>query len=243
MRDYLNDIVAHTLPLGVVNMLKVTGTDTTTQLDSVDEKRNVVIKARFNEPNAAFVGTFGFPNLAKLASILSIPEYKENASIYVIYEDRDGTQAPRSLQFKNANADFQNNYRFMTEQVVNDKLEEVKFKGVNWDVTFEPTVQNIQRLKYQASANSEHDNFKVKTVNNELKFYFGDASTHAGDFTFQGGVSGNIRNEWQYPVALFQSVVNLQGDKEVSLSDQGVIQVIVNSGLITYEYLLPANTK
>jgi len=243
MKDFLTDIVAHTQALGVINLVKITGDDKSTILESVSDDKSLVINAEFNTPNPAFAGVYGLPNLNKLATILYIPEYRENAQIDVITQNRNGVDTPVGLHFENASKDFKNDYRFMAVEIVNEQLKSVKFKGANWNITFEPTQASIQRLKFQAQANSDESMFQVKTENNNLKFYFGDHSTHAGDFVFQGGITGTLKMGWYWPVAIFQGILNLDGDKTIQLSDDGVAQITVDSGLIKYRYILPAQSK
>ena len=72
---------------------------------------------------------------------------------------------------------------------------------------------------------------------------FGDHSTHAGDFVFQHDVSGKLTKTWSWPVAQFISIMNLTGDKTVQISDEGATKITVNSGIATYEYILPAQSK
>ena len=240
MKDFLTDIVAHTQALGVIDTIKVTGTDQSTVIESVSDDRSVILNATFNTANAAFTGVFGMPNLSKLNTILNIPEYKENVRIGVVTQPRNGETVPVGLHFENASGDFKNDYRFMTTETVNEKLKTVKFKGANWNITMEPSVTNIQRLKFQSQANSEEKMFTVKTEGTDLKFYFGDHSTHAGNFVFQSGVSGKLTKNWSWPVGLFLSILNLHGDKSIQFSDDGVAKITVDSGLIKYEYLLPA---
>jgi len=240
MKDFLTDIVAHTQALGVIDTIKITGTDQSTTIESVSDDRSVILNATFNTVNPAFNGVFGMPNLTKLNTILNIPEYKENETITVVSQSRNGENVPVGLHFENASGDFKNDYRFMTTETVNEKLKTVKFKGANWNITLEPTVSSIQRLKFQSQANSEEKMFAVKTEGNDLKFYFGDHSTHAGNFVFQSGVSGKLTKNWSWPVVLFLSILNLYGDKSIQFSDDGVAKITVDSGLIKYEYLLPA---
>jgi hypothetical protein len=99
------------------------------------------------------------------------------------------------------------------------------------------------RLKKQASANSEELNFKTKTENGDLKIYFGDPSTHSGNFVFQPGVSGNLTRPWQWPVKVFLAIMDLPGDKTVRISDAGAAEITVDSGIATWQYLLPAQAK
>ena len=75
------------------------------------------------------------PNPSKLNILLNIDEYKENANITVNEQERNGETVPFGLHFENASGDFKNDYRFMSKEVVEEKLKSVKFKGVNWDIT------------------------------------------------------------------------------------------------------------
>jgi hypothetical protein len=242
MRDFLMDIVAHTQALGVIDLIKITGDDKSTVIDAISDQV-LVIKAKFHKANPAFAGVFGMPNLNKLNTILNIPEYKTDAKINLVTGMRDGIDTPVSLDFANSNGDFKNNYRFMTPNVINSAMKTASFNGATWHITMEPTTANISRLRYQAQANSEENYFIAKTDGNDLKFYFGDPSTHAGDFVFQHAVNGKLTKGWAWPVSLFQSILNLQGDKVIQFSDDGVALITVDSGLIVYEYLLPAQTK
>jgi hypothetical protein len=104
-------------------------------------------------------------------------------------------------------------------------------------------VAGIQRLKMQAQANSEEPNFKTKTEKGDLKFVFGDHSTHAGEFVFQPGVSGVLKHSWAWPVKQIISILDLTGDKVVRISDDGAAQITVNSGIAEYNYILPAQSK
>lgn len=243
MRDHLLDLVEHTLDLGCITTLKITGTDTETVINAVADDRSVVVNANFLVPVAEFVGTFGMPNLGKLKILLNLGEYKEDADISVVRQDRGGSVVPVGLHFKNKVGDFKNDYRFMTAEVVEEKLKTAKFRGVNWHIEFEPTVAGIQRLKMQAAANAEELNFKAKTDGTDLKFFFGDHSTHAGEFVFQNDISGALKRSWAWPVKQFIGIMDLTGDKIVRISDDGAAQITVNSGIAEYNYILPAQQK
>jgi len=244
MRDHLLDIVKNTHGLGGISLVKVIGTDTDTAIESLAEDRSVIVQGKLNSPVAEFIGTFGMPNLDKLNIILGISEYKENAKITLTTQDRNGTTVPVGLHFENAAGDFKNDYRYMKASVINDKLKTVKFKGVKWGVDFEPTVANIQRLRYQASANSEETTFTAKTENGNLVFFFGDPNTHAGNFVFQAGVTGSFtKTVWHWPVNVVMAILSLPGDKTFKMSDEGASKITIDSGLIEYDYIIPAMTK
>lgn len=240
MKDHLLDLVSHTHDLGCIDLVKIVGDDKSTVISGLAEDRSVVLEGSFAGPVAEFVGTFGMPNLSKLKILLNLQEYKENAKLSLTKKD---TGAPDGINFENAVGDFKNNYRFMAAEIVNEKLKTVKFKGVTWGIEFEPSAAAIQRLKMQASANAEELNFQAKTENGDLKFFFGDHSTHAGNFVFQPGVQGQLKRAWSWPVKTVISILDLYGDKVFKISDEGAAMITVNSGLATYNYILPAQSK
>ena len=240
MRDYLLDLVEHTFDLGCIDLIKITGDDAGTQISGLAEDLSVVIQGNLHNPVADFVGTFGMPNLGKLKTLLNLQEYREDAKLTIT---RRATGEPDGINFENKAGDFRNNYRFMASEIVNDKLKTAKFKGVNWHIEFEPSNASIQRLKWQMSANAEEANFQAKTENNDLKFFFGDHSTHAGNFVFQAGVTGQLKRAWSWPAAQVANILSLTGDKVMRISDDGAAQITVDSGLAVYNYILPAQSK
>jgi hypothetical protein len=243
MKDQLQDIVQHTYNLGSIDTVKITGTAEESVLNTVAEDRSVIVEAKFKAPVAEFLGTFGMPNLGKLNTILGIPEYKEDAQITINKQNRNGEDVPVGIHFENKTGDFKNDYRFMTAEIVNEKLKAVKFKGVPWNVDIVPSVSGIQRLKFMASANSEETTFNARTENGALKFYFGDISSHAGEFVFESNVSGTLTKAWSWPVSVVIGILSLPGDKTFKISDSGAAMITVDSGIAEYNYIIPAQTK
>lgn len=243
MKDTLKDIIEHTSALGFIDLIKVAGTDKETVVSAVAEDRSVIVTGTFKSPNAEFIGTFGMPNLTKLRTILGFDDYGADSIINVKTKDRDGVQTPDTIHFETKDGSFVNDYRLMSKSIVEEKVKSVIFKGATWNVDFEPAVANILRLKKQSQANSEEQNFTVKVENGDLKIYFGDPSTHSGNFVFQSGVTGTLSRAWQWPVSQVLSILGLPGDKKFRISDQGAAEITVDSGLAVYQYLLPAQSK
>lgn len=244
MIDQLLDIVQHTHELGFIDLIKVTGSSTETLVNAIAEDRSVIVEAKFAGPVAEFVGTFGMPNLNKLNTILNVNEYQTDAVLSITKnKDSEGNDAPTGIHFENKTGDFKNDYRFMSAAVINDKLKTVRFKGVKWGVEFEPSAISIQRLRYQASVNSEETTFIAKTSNGDLKFYFGDHSSHAGDFIFASGITGSLSKSWSWPISAVMKILSLHGDKILRISDEGAAQITVDSGIAVWNYTIPAQTK
>jgi len=243
MKDILADVISHTHALGYLEIIKVTGTTTDTTIESMAEDRSVVLQAETHDPVSEFIGTFGMPNLNKLDTLLKIPEYKEDAKLELNQQERNGEVVPTGIHFENKAGDFQNDYRFMNAEIIENKLKSVKFKGVEWDIEFEPSTQSIMRFGQQAQVNSEEDVFTVKTDKKNLIFEYGDHSTHAGQFVFETSVNGSLKTGWTWPVQQVLKILHLTGDKVMSFSDKGALRVLVDSGLAKYNYILPAQSK
>ena len=245
MKDYLNDIVQHTHSLGFIDLVKIEGSDVATTLEGLADDRSVIVQAKFKSPYAEFMGTFGMPNLSKLAILLGIQEYKADAKITISKQERNGADVPVGLYFENVRGDFKNDYRFMTSEVINDKLKTVKFKGVKWDVEIEPSVASVQRFNFQATANTEHNSFVVRTEDGNLIFTFGDQASHGGEFTFATDVKGTLNKGWSWPVGQVLQILKLSDSAKVTLhfSNEGAMQVSVDSGLGKYQYIIPAQAQ
>ena len=242
MKDVLQDIVAHTHSLGFLSLVKISNEEQT-KIESMAEDRSVILNANTNSKVNEFDGVFGMPNLDKLALHLKCPEYQKDAKLNVVTAERNGKTVPTHIHFENAGGDFKNDYRFMSTEIINEKLKSVKFKGTAWEVEFEPSIASVQRFKLQAAAHTEETVFTVKTENNNLVFYFGDANSHAGSFIFQSNVSKELQNAWSWPIQQVMSILNLDGKITMAISDAGAMQITVDSGIAQYNYILPAQTK
>ena len=108
MKDHLNDLINHTAQLGtgVVETIKVVGSDKETVVKANAIDRTVLISGKFKTPHPEFIGTFGLPNLSKLKTILGFDEYDENATINVTKQNRNGVDTPVSIHFETQSGDF-----------------------------------------------------------------------------------------------------------------------------------------
>ena len=242
MLDLLKDIVSHTHNLGFLNIVKITGDAQATKIDSMADDRSVIMEAETNAPYPDMVGVFGMPQLNKLKYLLDGAEYKEDAKITITSAERNGETVPVGIHFENKDGDFRNDYRFMNTEIINEKMKTVKFRGVKWDVEIQPSVAAVQRFNFQAGANNEQPTFLAKTDNGNLKFIFGDASTHGGEFIFAQNVAGKLDRGWTWPVLPILSILKLAdvNNTTMSLSNEGAIQITLDSGLATYKYIIPA---
>ena len=240
MKDQLQDLIQHTYGLQVIELVKIVGTDKETKIASIADDKSLIIMGSFKNPIADFIGTFGMPNLNKLKTILGFDDYDEHSKINVT---RNQDKVPTNIHFETKTSDFVNDYRLMSQAIVEEKIKTVQYNGTAWNIEFEPTIAGITRLKKQASANSEENHFTMKTENGDLKIYFGDVSTHNGNFVFQPQVKGSMSRPLMWPVKIFIAIMDLPGDKTIKINDKGAMEITVDSGIATYRYLLPAHSK
>ena len=245
MKDILKDIVEHTQNLGFLTTVKITGEEGATTMFSMADDRSVIMEATTHNPYPDMLGVFGMPQLQKLKYLLDGSEYQKDAVITVKSGERNGATIPTGLEFVNKDADFKNSYQFMLTEHINEKMKTVKFRGVNWDVHVSPSLPAVQRFNFQAGANSEHPTFLAKTDGTNLKFIFGDASSHGGEFVFAGDVKGILNKGWSWPVAQVLQILKLSDSAKVMLhfSNEGAMMVSVDSGLGKYQYIIPAQAQ
>lgn len=244
MKDALLDIVKFTYGLGSISLVKVVGTQDETKIYANAEDKTVIVDATFHNPVADFIGVFGMPNLSKLNTILNTPEYKEDAVLSVNHvTNGEGVKQLTGIHFENKVGDFSNDYRFMSAAMVSEIVKTSKSRVQTWDIVIDPSVQSIQRLKFQSAANNEENFFATYLERDNLMVSFGDSSTHSGKFIFHPNVKGRLSKSWLWPVSVVNNILSLPGDKNLKINDLGVACISVDSGLAKYNYYLPANTK
>lgn len=243
IHSVLQDIVAHTNKLGFLNIVKITGTDQQTLIDSMADDRSVIMYAETAVPQLDMIGTFGMPQLEKLRYLLDGKEYQAESKIEVVKSERNGETIPVGMHFENKEGDFKNDYRFMNQEIINEKLKTVKFRGVKWDVEMNPTISAVARFQFQAGANNEHTTFLAKTDGDKLKFTFGDASSHGGEFVFATGVVGKLNKGWTWPISAVLSILKIAdaNNTTMSFSNEGAMQITLDSGIAVYKYIIPAH--
>lgn len=245
MKDILHDIVNHTQNLGFLTTVKVTGDENETRLNSMADDRSVIMEAETHNPYPDMIGVFGMPQLNKLKFLLDGAEYMEDAKLNITTITRNDEEVPFSIHFENKTGDFKNDYCFMNQEIINEKMKTVKFRGVTWDVEVQPSVAAVQRFNFQAGANNEYPTFLARTEGDDLKFLFGKTGAHAGEFVFAHDVDGEINKGWTWPVVPILAILKIAdcNNTVMSISNEGAIQITLDSGLATYRYIIPAQAN
>jgi hypothetical protein len=247
MKDVVLDIVKHTAGLGFIENIKVTGTATDTKLEAMDPDRTVIVNASLHSAEADMVGEFGMGNLGFLSGVSNLPMYKaDTATVAVTRRERNGEENPESIVFTDDQGN-KDQYRFMSKQIVEQTMKTVTFKGANWNVTIEPAKAKVGELQAVAGIyGSIEPTFTVKTEDGDLVFNVGAQDGGlSGRRTFAKNVDGELTSGWSWPLTQVLSILKLgmSGTCVMKFSDQGALQIDIDSGLATYSYVLPAITK
>mgnify|MGYP000182646327 FL=1 len=245
-RDVIQDIVKHTAGLGYISAVKITGNENETLLNAMDGDRTVILKAKLHNAVTELSGEFGLGNLGFLAGVTALPNYQEkDATVDVISRERDGKSEPDHLLFKDP---YGNNdqYRFMSKEIVDQTLQTVRFKGADWDITFEPTKQKVNELQQVAAIyGAIEPNFTVKTEGSDLIVTVGASDgSFTGKRTFASNIEGELKQGYAWPLAQVLSILKLGMDGAciMQISGKGALQISVDSGIAKYDYILPAMT-
>jgi hypothetical protein len=241
MRDYLLDLVKHTLPLGAFAQLRIDSESNSTSISATETEKQLVLKAKTHAAIPQFVGTFGIPNLSLLNTLLNIPEYDASATIDM-QTKQDGENAiPFNIHFKNAAGDFKNDFRLMSQKVIESVEPQLQMRA-NFPVEFIPTTNSVTRLKYQVGAHPDEKVVLFDVADGEIRATVGDASSHSGSFSFHKGVDAKAKYSFSAPSNFVLGALNMVGDKKIMMGDLGIM-ITVDSGLISYDYIIPMVTK
>ena len=245
-RDIVQDIVKHTAGLGFITSVKVTGTDESTTLDAMDADRTVILQAKLHNTVEEFNGEFGLGNLGFLAGVTALGNYQaDDSTVEVVARDRNGVSSPDHLMFKDVDGNT-DQYRFMSKEIIEQTLQTVKFKGVEWDVTLEPTKAKVNELQQVAGIyGGIEPNFTVKTEGSDLIVTVGAADgSFTGKRTFAKNVTGEITEGYAWPLAQVLAILKLgmSGTCVMQISKKGALMISVDSGIGKYDYILPALT-
>lgn len=242
--DTLKDVLRHTHGLGIYEMVKVTGSMTETEIETVDADKTVILKGKLHNPVSDFVNaTVGLSRMSTLARFLEYPGFTDDsATVEIVTQKRNDSEVPAEVKFQENNG-TNAHYRFMAAEVVNQQLKAINFKGATYDVDINPSTKMIKDLNFFSSALDLEDTFTPKTENGDLYFLIGEAGSDRTKIKVAEAVTGSLTHDFQWPLAIVLKICRLAENANVTMSfnQKGLLQIVVDSGLGEYTYLLPAS--
>ena len=246
IKDTMKDVIRHTHDLGIYEMVKIKGTTETTEIETVDADKTVILKGVMNNPVVDFVdSTVGLSRMGVLKGYLQYPDFDDDAAtVTVKTQDRNGETVPTEVEFVSANG-TDAHYRFMLADVINQQLKDIKFKGAEFEVNIVPTQKMMKDLTYFNTVLAAYEaNFSPKTDNGALYFHVGDGGSDRTKILIDNNVEGEITTDWKWPLDVVLKILRLGDNSTVvmSFNNQGLLQLKVDSGMGVYTYLLPARS-
>lgn len=244
-REVITEVVKKIGGLGIVETIKVTGTDESTKIEAIDTDKTVIIKANLKEAIPELAGEFGISSLQLLSGLLNFPTYKtEKATFTVKARVRDGKSTPEEFEFRDEN-DQGSNFRLMDGKLA---PEQPVVADIKWDVVVTPTKSKLQEFGSLAGLCSQIDEyFSVQTVDGNLVVRFGEemSSNHRSSMVLVENVTGELKGELLWPITQFLSVLKMAdgSDYTVAITSKGALCVKVNTDTATYQYILPARRR
>lgn len=240
--DSLQDILKHTSGIGLeVVKLVYDEEDVSTKVEAMDEDRTVVLFGTMNDPIEDLDRTVGLGRLGILGGYLNFMGVNDG-TVSIIKEERRGEEMPTEIFFKSGRGHTAN-YRFMSKEQIDEKVNIPPFKGASWDVTIIPEKEGVRDLNAMNSIlGSVESNFIAKTNNGKLEFHIGGGGSDRSVITF-AETDGVLKHGWVYPIQHVLTILKLQATSKkfsMSFSNLGALKIEVESGLGKYTYILPA---
>lgn len=246
MREKLLDIIKHTSGLGFVESVRVTGTDTSTVFEAMDDERTIIIRAELKQPEPSLKGEFGMRNLGMLQGLLNHAPYKaDGAKIDIKRKERNGVEAPEQFVFTAESGKDTADFRFMSASLL---PAQAQLKHNTWDVSVEPTDSKVQEFANLASIFGGIEQFfSVTTADGDLQIQIGDpnGSNHSTSMTFVEGVSGEIKTSMFWPINQVLTVLKVgKGENpQIQIMNLGALRINLETDHAKYSMILPARKK
>ena len=246
IKDIFKDVLRHSHALGFIEMVKISGDESSTTIEAMDADKTVILKGKLHNPVADFIDqTVGLSRMSVLDGYLKFPGFgDENAKVNIETQSRNGEDIPVEISFESAEG-HSGSYRFMLADVINQQLKTVKMKEIPWDVTIVPTQKNLKDLGYfNGVLGGFEPVFSPTTENGALYFNIGEGAGDKGKLPINNNVDGDLSGNWKWEIDKALSILRLSDSANctVSFSNAGAMQIVIDSGLGEYTYILPAKS-
>lgn len=243
MRNIILEIVKYTGDLGFVDTVKVIDNKSKTLVEAINDDKSVVINGEFKEPLNIFGGSFGMTDFSLIKGLCNSPTFKTDGSEIVVVKkniEEGNEKIPVEILFKDDKGQ-KASYRLMDVRLL---PKQAIFKGVNWDVEFEPSSSKVSEFSSFAGLYNEKF-FSVFTEDGDLKFAIGnnDGASNNVILKFVEGVDKELESLY-WPISEFLSIMKLSFEKEnkvkIYISQKGVMLINVETPRTNWKYIMPS---
>lgn len=250
LKDNLKDILDHTHGLGFIEAVKISGKSDETKIQAMSEDRSVVLSGELKENLEELDGhIIGMARMSVLQGYLNFgPFMTDGTTVDITKQKRiTGEEQPSQVDFKSDNG-HKASYRFMGEEVAKEQIRVPKFKGADWDLTVTPKKKRIREFNQLTNILGPYEaTFSPRLNGDTLELVIGKGTTDSGTIPLAEEVESvtEINEDLEWPLKEVIAIMKL-GEKEhleMSISNQGMLQITMKSGIGNYKYLLPARSK
>lgn len=118
-------------------------------------------------------------------------------------------------------------------------------KEIPWDVTIVPSQKNLKDLGYfNGVLGGFEPVFSPSTEDGALYFSIGEGAGDKGKLPINNNVDGELSGNWKWEIDKALSILRLSDSANctVSFANAGAMQIVIDSGLGEYKYILPAKS-
>jgi hypothetical protein len=232
--------------LANIEVIKITGTDGETKVQTFDADKTIFIEGRFADVVPEFSGEFGITNLKMLTGLLGFANFQtDNADFKVRSREVNGVRALDQFEFKGAGS--KSVFKLMDVQHVPKQAE---IKNIPWDITLdEISKSKITEFQQFAGLYSEIDKqFTVTTDGSDLVAAFGQqaSSTHSGAMVLAENITGSLTGGLTFPVDKFLMLMKIAQNaksSKLTFTSKGLlgVETVTNHG--SYNYFLRQSVR
>lgn len=237
----IKDIVSHTRSF--FDTVKVYNDGGKTRICALNDERTIIFNGTLKNYHSVLDnGAVGINRMGILHGMLSYTGFNDSGSNFeAIVENKSGKDQLSELKLTSSNGTT-STYRFMGTQVVESKVKMPPFKGASADVTFLPTLKMISELSHFSNVLGGNDcKFLASTNRGKLEFHIGSTGNDRASITICD-THGTLKHSKYWNLAKFISILKLNdgGICSVTLSNQGLITIEMESDYCFYQYQMPS---
>ena len=246
IKDIFKDVLRHSHALGFIEMVKISGDESSTTIEAMDADKTVILQGKLHNPVADFIDqTVGLSRMSVLHGYLQFPGFtSEDGNVEVVTQARNGVDIPVEISFSSAEG-HSGSYRFMLADVINQQLKSVTMKDIPWDVTIVPTQKNLKDINnFNGILGGFEPVFSPTTESGALYFHIGEGAGDKVKLPINNNVDGELSGNWKWETDKTLSILRLSDSANctVSFANAGAMQIVIDSGLGEYTYILPAKS-
>lgn len=239
MKAIIQDILKHTMSIGIFEHIKIEGKDGVTRLDGLDsrEKKHVILNAIANEHVPEFDGTFAFTDLVYLKALTEYFLSSDKEAELTITEEQINEKMEKTSLVFCAEDGTNATYRFAHGSTYKD-MKRLALDVVS-EISIHPDKNKVNEFS-RLTAMKKESSFGITTEDGKLIFTIGDGRGHALNFVFAENMTDladvpKIKKMWSVEDVV--PVLKLAASYENSsmkISSKGLITVEFDSGPIKY---------